>query len=116
MTTRGRPRLSAAERGLGHPHRTDRQHALATMTEGQQCFRCELRGAVHPLSRSLIGRSKDGRRYVAPLLDLDEYPGRVFGGPQIKRLSGRNCNRSHGATLGNRMRGVSANWAASRVW
>lgn len=40
------------------------------------------------------------------VLDLDDYPGRRFGGPQIKRLSYRSCNRSEGATAGNVRRGA----------
>lgn len=37
-------------------------------------------------------------------LDFDHYPGRVFGGPQIRRLSHRSCNRSAGGTLGNKLK------------
>lgn len=119
MAARTRPRLSATERGLGHGHRCDRQHALATMAEGQQCFRCELDGRVHLLSRSLIGRSTDGRRWVSEFLDLDEYPGRAYGGPQVKRLSGRACNRRHGQKLTTAIlngRAGYARQATSRQW
>jgi hypothetical protein len=118
---RTKPRLSAAARGLGSGHRSVRQHALATMAEGQQCFRCELRGIVHRLSRALISRSADGKRWVSPWLDLDDYPGRAVGGPQVKRLSGRKCNRSHGqqlttAILNARTGGQARQWATSRRW
>jgi hypothetical protein len=68
------------------------------MAEGELCFRCELEGRVHPMTRAVISRRPDGR-YVSALLDLDEYPGRAFGGPQIKRLSWRRCNRRHGQRL-----------------
>lgn len=37
-------------------------------------------------------------------LDLDDFPGRAFGGPQTKKLSFQKCNRSAGARLGNSMR------------
>lgn len=114
------PRKSAAARGLGHGHRSDRQQALATMAEGQLCFRCELSGIEHRLSRSLISRSKDGKRWVSEYLDLDEYPGRAYGGPQVKRLSGRKCNRRHGQTMTtailNGRAGQSRQWATSRQW
>ena len=118
---RSRPRLSAEARGVGSAHRAERQHALATMAEGQQCFRCELRGIEHPLSRALISRSKDGRRWVSEYLDLDDYPGRAYGGPQVKRLSGRKCNRQHGqrmttAILNARDGAQSRQWATSRQW
>jgi hypothetical protein len=92
------------------------------MAEGQQCFRCELRGITHRLSRALISRSKDGKRWVSPWLDLDDYPGRAAGGPQVKRLSGRKCNRSHGQQLTTailRARnggGLTRQWATSRRW
>ena len=116
MVTRSRPRLSAAARGLGSGHQDERQHALATMAEGQLCARHLSMGIEHPLSRTLISRSKDGRRWVSPFLDLDDFPGRAFGGPQVKRLSCRKSNRSHGATMGNRMRGQARQWATSRRW
>jgi hypothetical protein len=97
----GTRRLTTAQRGLGGPHQSYRQTALATMAEGQPCFRCELRGVVHPMTRAVIRRSPYTGRWVAPALELDDYPGRVFGGPQVKRLSWRKCNRSAGGTLGN---------------
>lgn len=89
------------------------------MAEGQQCFRCELNGRVHLLSRALISRSKDGKRWVSPWLDLDEYPGRAYGGPQVKRLSGRACNRRHGQKLTTAIlngRSQPQQWATSRQW
>ena len=116
---RTRPRLSAAARGLGHGHRSERQHALATMAEGQLCFRCELSGIEHRLSRALISRSKDGKRWVSEYLDLDHYPGRAYGGPQIVRLSGKACNRRHGQRMTTAIlngRTVAQQWATSRQW
>ena len=90
--------------GLGRAHQAARQAALAALADGQPCARCQARGVYHPLTRALVSRSRDGRRWVAPLLDLDDFPGRMFGGPQEKRLSYRFCNRSQGATMGNRAR------------
>jgi hypothetical protein len=89
---------STAQRGLGGVHQAARQAALAAMADGEPCARCELRGVVHPMYRALITRRPSGR-YVAPLLDLDDFPGRAFGGPQIKRLSWRRCNRRAGQRL-----------------
>jgi hypothetical protein len=48
--------------------------------------------------RSAIAQRPDGR-FVSPLLDLDDFPGRAYGGPQIKRLSWRRCNRRAGQRL-----------------
>lgn len=124
---------STTERGLGwHVHGKPRQQALAMMQEGQLCARCELRGIDHPMTRAVITLRANGK-YVAPLLDLDDFPGRAFGGPQIKRLSWRRCNRSAGATMGNRMGPLRGNakriamaagqpigprqpWANARKW
>lgn len=88
--------------GLGYSHQQDRQRALAAMPDGELCARCLACGIEHPMSRALITR-RNGR-WVAPMLDLDDFPGRRFGGPQVKRLSYRSCNRSSGAAAGNKMR------------
>lgn len=101
--TRRYRRAKTTTRGLGASHQTARQAALAALTDGDPCFRCELRGVYHPMYRWAITRRPDGR-LVSRLLDLDDYPGRVFGGPQTKRLSWRRCNRHAGAVLGNRLR------------
>lgn len=45
--------------------------------------------------------------YRGQYLDLDDWPGRVFGGPQVKLLAHRSCNRRAGAILTNRMRGYA---------
>lgn len=89
--------------GLGWTHQQTRQRHLAAMQDGDLCARCQARGISHPMTRDLVTRRPDGR-YVAPLLDLDDFPGRRFGGPQVKRLSYRHCNRGAGAAAGNRMR------------
>lgn len=89
--------------GLGWPHQQARQRALAALQDGDPCARCQQRGIEHPLTRDLITR-RPGGRYTAPLLDLDDFPGRAYGGPQTKRLSHRACNRRAGAAAGNRMR------------
>ena len=90
--------------GLGWTaHQQPRQRALAALQDGDLCARCAERGIEHPMYRALVTRRPDGR-YVSPWLDLDDFPGRRFGGPQVKRLSYRACNRSTGAAAGNRMR------------
>jgi len=122
---------TTAQRGLGGGHQSDRQHALAVMPEGALCARCESRGIAHPMTRAVITRRPDGR-YVSPLLDLDDFPGRAYGGPQVKRLSWRRCNRRAGQAITaaiNRARGgltqrqqaairakQGGQWQASRQW
>jgi hypothetical protein len=47
-------------------------------------------------------------RAQAAMLDLDDFPGRVYGGPQVKKLSHRACNRRAGQAITaaiNRARG-----------
>jgi hypothetical protein len=59
--------------------------------------RCELAGIYHPMFRA-----------QARWLDVDEFPGRMYGGPQVRRLSWRRCNRQAGARAGNAARGARA--------
>lgn len=92
-------RRSTKQRGLAGEHQPARQQALATMAEGQLCARCASEGREHPMTRAVIRRSADGKRWVAPLLELDEFPGRAFGGPQTRALSWRRCNRRHGQRI-----------------
>ncbi len=79
-------RLTTTQRGLGGSHQADRRRQLAALRPGQPCPRCGT--GMYPWQR----------------LDLDDYPGRVFGGPQVKRLAHARCNRQAGARLGNRLR------------
>lgn len=109
-------RGTTTARGLGADHQQERQRALATFPDGEPCARCQQHGIYHPLSRSAVRRSADGKRLIAPLLDLDDFPGRAYGGLQVKRLSWRFCNRSAGARLGNQMRGITRQWRQSRMW
>jgi hypothetical protein len=49
-------------------------------------------------------------------LDLDDFPGRMFGGPQTKLLAHRSCNRRAGAYMREaakrwRMREAAKRWA-----
>lgn len=104
---RTRPRLSAAERGYGPPHRKRVIAARAAFTPGQACARCGW-----PIV-SLWMTDRRGRRVSA--VDLGHVDGTgktIYGG-----LEHRFCNRSAGAALGNRMRGMMRVRAtASRAW
>ena len=84
--------------GLGYQHQQARQRALAALRDGDFCARCQARGIEHPMTRALITRRPDGR-LVAPQLHLDDFPGRAYGGPQVKRLSYRACNVRAGQAL-----------------
>jgi hypothetical protein len=88
-----RQRGTTTQRGLGWSHAQARAAALATLADGDPCARCLLKGIFHPMYRAQVA-----------LLDLDDFPGRRYGGPQVKLLSWRSCNRSAGASAGNRMR------------
>jgi hypothetical protein len=75
--------------GLGYAQALGRAAALAALRDGDPCFRCG-----RPMYRAL-----------ARWLDWDHVNPRVFGGGGPMALSHRHCNRSHGAQLGNALRG-----------
>lgn len=85
---RAQPSTTATttQRGLGWAHQQERTRQLNALRDGTPCPRCH-----HPMTRR-------------QQLDLDDWPGRVFGGPQVKRLAHAGCNRSAGAQLGNTLR------------
>lgn len=66
---------------------------LAALADGQPCARCQSRGIYHPMYRA-----------QTRFLDVDEFPGRMYGGPQVRALSFRRCNRQAGARAGNAAR------------
>lgn len=87
--------------GLGHEHRADRRQELALLaaSPSQPCPRC-----AAPMYATPAEARQAGLPPTFWHVDLDHYPGRIFGGPQVKRLMHRHCNRSSGATTGNRLR------------
>ena len=92
-------RLTTTQRGLGHPHQRDRRRQLAGLRDGQPCPRCG-----HPM-------------YRWQYLDLDHVIPRALGGtggPAV--LTHRYCNRSVGAKMGNRMRGLAKRRLPPRRW
>lgn len=96
MTTRVRKRGTTTQLGLGAAHQAERKRQLAALIDGYPCPRC--------------GRGM----YRAMMLDLDDWPGRMYGGPQVKLLAHRSCNRRAGAIAGNRMRGLARQIAKAR--
>ena len=95
-----RYRGTTTERGLGSQHQATRRTLHAQLRDGDPCARCG-----GPMYRSQW-----------PYLDVDDFPGRMYGGPQVKRLSHRYCNRAAGARMGNARRGVASVWRSSRRW
>ena len=125
--TRPRARGTTAQRGLAGQHQPTRVRALTALQDGDPCFRCQLAGIYHPMYQALVTWTRG--KPTSPWLDLDDYPGRMYGGPQTKRLSYRACNRRagqrqttailnarNGARRGNRKRTPSPSFTTSRRW
>jgi hypothetical protein len=106
MATRSRPRRSAAERGYDHHHRKLVTAFKAAWWPGQPCARCG-----QPIT-SLTMADRRGRTVSA--VDLGHVDG--TGKTAYAGLEHRFCSRSAGATMGNRMRGLTRQWATSRRW
>jgi len=82
--------------GLGYPHQRDRRRALAAMTDGTPCpfDYCGHAGMYRDKARNYDGR----------VLHYDDYPGRAYGGPQVKRLAHATCNIKAGQVIAARLR------------
>lgn len=103
---RTRPRLPAAARGYGSPHRTARAAAIAAWQPGQPCARCG-----QPIA-CLWMRTRAGA--VVSAVDLGHRDG--TGKTQYAGLEHRYCSRSAGAALGNRQRGQRRAWRTQAPW
>lgn len=92
--------------GLGWAHQQGREQAMAQLAEGRDCcpFTWICGGAPMWSAPGLAVQA--GHPGWMGRLDFDHYPGRVFGGPQVMRLAHAKCNRSAGATIGNRLRSL----------
>jgi hypothetical protein len=98
---RSRPRLSAAARGYDHRHRAERERRLAVYRPGDICAHGGEPLPWWPLTVA--------RRF----LDLPHNGDRSG---YLPGLSCRRHNRGEGASRGNRMRGLTRQWATSRRW
>jgi len=98
MAYRKRHRGTTTQRGLGWSHVQDARRKRAAMVDGEPCPYC--------------GRGM----FEGQALELDHYPGRMFGSPQVTRLAHAHCNRSAGASMGNRLRGKANGWGSARRW
>lgn len=85
-----RPGKTAA-RGYDYAHRKRCAELKAAMRDGDLCARCR-----RPMYRSQLHQIH-GDHVAKP---------RVFGAGLPDALSHARCNLSHGATLGNRLRGA----------
>jgi hypothetical protein len=77
------------QRGLGAEHQADKKRLLANLRPGEPCWRC-----AQPM-------------WPHQQLDRDHITSRALGGargPAV--LAHATCNRSAGAALGNRLRGL----------
>jgi hypothetical protein len=108
---------TTTQRGLGTSHQQARVRALRTLQDGDPCARCQDRGIYHPMTRDLI--TWTGGTPTSRHLDLDDFPGRAIGGPQVKRLSYASCNRKAGGRLGGLKKAAARTrkpMTTSRAW
>lgn len=91
--------------GLGHEHQADRKAKVAALaaSPGQPCPHLAICGGAPMYATPTEGRAA-GLPPVLWHVDLDHYPGRIFGGPQVTRLAHQHCNRKAGQALGARLR------------
>lgn len=87
---RSRQRGTTTQRGLGSDHQR-RRAALLPAAIGTRC--------------PIAGPRCDGIMTNPKRMDLDHSTPRVLGGQHGDRITCSPCNRSTGATLGNRLRG-----------
>jgi hypothetical protein len=94
MTPKRRSTTSSAARGLGNHHRRTRAALLATMTDGDPCWRCNL-----PMYRAATCPSGPCWQCT---LDAGHLVDRALGGTVAdgEALEHRRCSRSGGAKLG----------------
>lgn len=89
---------STTAAGLGWQHQRAKKAALAVLRDGTPC--------PFPFCGHAPMYRDPARNYDRRPLDYDDYPGRMFGGPQIKRLAHARCNRRAGAIMGNKLRSI----------
>src|SRR5262249_28217977 len=85
--------------GLDGKHKAARKALLAAHVQGAPCPRCGL-----PMYSTLEAARTSGLPRHLWALDLGDWPGRFYGGPQTKRLEHASGNRAAGARLPNSLR------------
>jgi len=90
---------TTTQRGLGYTHQAHKKKLLAALRPGQPCPRCG-----EPM-------------WPHQPLDRDHTTPRALGGKDSRGvLSHAHCNRSAGARLGNRLRGLRGQQQPRRAW
>lgn len=88
---------TTADRGYGAAHQRRARELKAAMRDGDPCCRCG-----RPMYRWQLALDRNDPRGI----DADHWSqARALGGELPDALAERSCNRSAGATLGNRLRG-----------
>lgn len=90
--------------GLGAAHQAARRQAVKHLRAGIDCCPFTWLCGGQPMWPTPKAAAQHGYPAWLGRLDLDDFPGRIYGGPQVKRLAHATCNRSAGATLGNQLR------------
>lgn len=89
---RSRPPGYTTRAGLGSDHQKERVAQLRTLgSRPGTCPRC---GGVFYGTLKLAASAGLPPKFW--YVDLDDFPGRRFGGPQVKLLAHRYCNRRAG--------------------
>jgi hypothetical protein len=90
---------NTSQRGYGAAHQAQARALKAALVDGDLCCRCS-----RPLYRWQLTLDRNDPRGI----DADHYTqARALGGELPDALAHRLCNRSAGATLGNRLRGAA---------
>jgi len=83
----GMVRLTTTQRGLGYDHQRTRRERMAQLRDGDPCPRC------------------GGPMFRGQYLDLDDFPGRIFGGPGVKLLAAVTATAAPAASSVRRRNG-----------
>lgn len=83
--------------GLGSAHQAQRRDQIKALKArpGQPCPFTQICGGLPMYATPAAARAAGLHPRLWPL-DLDDFPGRWLGGPQVKRLAHRYCNRKAG--------------------
>ncbi len=79
---------------------TARRQAIAKLRPGIDCCPFTWRCGGQPMWPTPRAAVLAGATPEHGKLDLDHFPGRIWGGPQTLRLSHRHCNRKAGQAVG----------------